>query len=147
MTVSKSTTSIVKPLVISLFVAMIMTVTWFLFAARMGSALTWFALIAGLDIALLERWTRSNGQRNAKWIAPFATLLCSVLSLWLISALSVSYATGFNLIVSASQMGSGLFTQLLTLRLAPADWLMLASAPLLAYVLAHVGINDRHQSI
>lgn len=124
-----------------------MTVTWFLFAARMDSALSWFALVAALDIALFERWTRRKGQRNAKWIAPFATLICIVFSLWLITALSVSYAAGFKLSDSASQMGTGLFKQLLTLRLAPVDWLMLAVAPVLAYVLAHLGINDRHQSI
>jgi hypothetical protein len=124
-----------------------MTVAWFVFSARMDSAVSWFALIAGLDIALFERWTRSKGQHVAKWIAPFTTLLCIVVSLWLITALSVSYAGGFNITDSASQMGNGLFQQLLLLRLAPSDWLMLSAAPVLAYVLAHTNINDRHQSI
>jgi hypothetical protein len=145
--VSKPTPSTFKPLAISLFVALIMTVAWFVFSARMDSAVTWFALIAGLDIALFERWTRNKGQRVAKWIAPFATLLCIVVSLWLITALSVSYAGGFKITDSASQMGNGLFQQLLLLRLAPSDWLMLSAAPVLAYVLAHANINDRHQSI
>ncbi len=123
-----------------------MTVAWFIFSARMDSAVSWFALIAGLDIALFERWTRSKGQQVAKWIAPIATLLCIVGSLWLITALSVSYAGGFNFNDSASQMGNGLFQQLLLLRLAPSDWLMLSAAPVLAYVLAHAYTNDRHQS-
>lgn len=147
MPVSKSNTSIIKPFIISLFVALIMTITWFLFAARMDSVLAWFAPVAGLGIAMFERWTRSKEQNVAKWIAPVATLVCILLSLWLITALSVSYAAGFKLTDSASQMGAGFFKQLLTLRLTSADWLMLATAPLLAYVLAHVGINDRHQSI
>lgn len=124
-----------------------MIVVWFTLSAQMDSVLSWFALIAGLAIALLERWTRSREQCVAKWIAPLVTVLCSVASLWLITALSVSYAAGFNLSDSASQMGAGLFKLLLSLRLTATDWLMLAASPLLAYVLAHAGINGRHQSL
>lgn len=145
--VSKNNTAIIKPLIISLLAALAMLAVWFTLSVRMDSALTWFALIAGLDIALLERWTRRRDQRSAKWIAPVVTVICSGASLWLITALSVSYAAGFNLIASTTQMGVGLFSMLIAMRLTPSDWLILASAPALAYYLANAGINDRRQSL
>lgn len=123
-----------------------MMAVWFTMAVKMDSALTWFALIAGLDIALLERWTRRREQRSAKWIAPVVTLLCCIASLWLITALTVTYAAGFNLIESATQMGDGLFSTLIRMRLTASDWLILALAPVLAYFSANAGTNDRHQS-
>ena len=124
-----------------------MMAVWFTLSVRMESALSWFALIAGLDIALLERWTRRSGQQSAKWIAPFATLACIFTSLWLITALNMHYAAGFNLLDSATQMGGGLFILLITMWLTSSDWLILALAPVLAYYLATVGINDRRQSL
>jgi hypothetical protein len=145
--VSKNNLSIIKPLCISLLASLAMMAVWFTLSVRMGSALSWFALIAGLDIALLERWTRRSNQHSAKWIVPFATLICILASLWLIAALNVHYAAGFNLIDSATQMGAGLFALLITMWLTPSDWLILALSPVLAYYLATVGINDRRQSL
>lgn len=101
--------------------------------------MTWFALIAATDIALLERWTRNSSFITPRWIAPLATAICCLLSLWLITALSVSYSGGFSLNESAKQMGLGLFNLLLSLRLNAMDWLFLALAPLLAYFLADAG--------
>lgn len=125
-----------------------MAVVWFTVSARLEGVVAWFALIAALDIALLERWTRSKNRSTAKWVAPLFTLLCCIASLWLITALSVSYASGFNLIDIAKQMGIGLFAQLLHLRLTTQDWLLVAASPILAYFLANAGtINGRHQSI
>ena len=124
-----------------------MMAIWFTLSVRMDSALPWFALVAALDIALLERFLRRKGQHSARWIAPSVTVLCILMSLWLITALSVHYAAGFNLVDSTTQMGAGLFNQLVVLRLTHSDWLILALAPVLAYLLANVGINDRHQSL
>lgn len=125
-----------------------MLAVWFTLSVQLDGINAWFALIAAADIALLERWTRSNGSRTAAWIAPFFTALCCLASLWLITALSVRYATGFNLIDAARQMGLGLFSQLLQLRISTMDWLYVAISPALAYVLANAGaVNDRHQSI
>jgi hypothetical protein len=145
--VSKNPTAIIKPLIISLLAALAMVAVWFTLSVRMDSALTWFALIAGLDIALLERWTRRREQRSAKWIAPMVTMLCCVASLWLIAALSVSYAAGFNVMDSAVQMGTGLFRVLINMRFSLSDWLILAFAPVLAYFLANARTNEHHQSI
>ena len=124
-----------------------MMAIWFTLSVRMDSALTWFALVAALDIALLERLLRRKDQRTAWWIAPVVTVLCIIMSLWLITALSVHYAAGFNLIDSASQMGAGLFKQLIILRFTDIEWLTLAIAPVLAYFLASTEISDRHQSL
>ena len=48
-------------------------------------------------------------------------------------------AGGFDLRDSIRQMGSGLFAQLLQLRLAPQEWILLAASPPLAYLLANAG--------
>jgi hypothetical protein len=125
-----------------------MLAIWFTLSVHLNDAIAWFALIAALDIALLERWTRNNNRRSAIWIAPVLTGLCCFASLWLITALSVHNAGGFNLIEAAKQMGLGLFTQLLQLRLRTQDWLIIAASPALAYVLANARKpNGRHQSI
>lgn len=125
-----------------------MAAVWFTVSVQLQGVVAWFALIAALDIALLERWTRSKNCSTAKWVAPLFTVLCCIASLWLITALSVRYASGFNLIDIAKQMGFGLFAQLLNLRLTTQDWLLITASPILAYVLANVGtVNDRHQSI
>ncbi|WP_297801308.1 hypothetical protein [Arenimonas sp. GDDSR-1] len=138
--------SLFKPLIISLLAALAMMAVWFTLSAGADDALCWFALVAASDIALLERWLRSRDQRSPAWIAPALTLLCCIASLWLITALNVSYATGFGLHESAGGMGSGLFRALLAMRLQPLDWLLLAASPLLALVLANAGISDRRQS-
>lgn len=125
-----------------------MAAVWFTLSAQLEGVLAWFALIAALDIALLERWTRSKNHSTAKWVAPLFTMLCCIASLWMITALSVRYATGFNLIDIAKQMGVGLFAQLLHLRLSTQDWLLIAASPILAYFLANAGnASGRHQSI
>jgi hypothetical protein len=43
-------------------------------------------------------------------------------------------------------MGTGLFGILLTMRLQPLDWAMLAASPVLALVLADTGFSGRRQS-
>ncbi len=130
---------VTKPLIISLLAMLAMSAIWFALSSRMDSALTWFAMIAAVDIALLERWTRNSSFMTPGWIAPMATGLCCLLSLWLITALSVSYSAGFSLNDSAKQMGFGLFFHLLSLRLNALDWLFLAAAPFTALILADAG--------
>ncbi len=125
-----------------------MSVVWFTLSAQLDGVVAWFALIAAVDIALLERLLRNKNRRTFVWIAPLFTALCCFASLWLITALSVRYATGFNLIDTAKQMGFGLFAQLLHMRLSMQDWLQIAVSPLLAYLLANLGTaSARHQSI
>lgn len=116
-----------------------MMAVWFTLSLRLQDALAWFGLAAAADIALLERWTRHPDRRSPAWIAPLATVACIAASLWLITALSISQAGGFNFRDSIGQMGSGLFAQLLQLRLAPQEWALLAAAPVLAYLLAGAG--------
>ena len=124
-----------------------MIAVWLALSTHLHDALTWFALIAAVDIALLERWTRNSAYTTPAWIAPVVTALCCVFSLWLITALSVSYSGGFGFNDSARQMGTGLFRLLLLLRLSALDWLLLGAAPVLAFVLAGAGpVNDRHRS-
>lgn len=124
-----------------------MMAVWFTLSARLDSAMTWFGLVAAVDIALLERWTRGRDRRTAVWIAPAMTLLCCLASLWLIAALSVRYAGGFNMNDSARQMGTGLFAALIDLRFATLDWLYIAASPLLALLLANAGgVNGRRRS-
>ena len=136
-----------RPFIISSLAALAMMAVWFTLSVRLDAALAWFSLIAAADIALLERFLRPNDRRTPIWIAPLLTLLCCLASLWLIAALSVREAGGFNMQDSTRQMGSGLFLQLTTLRLAPGDWLFIASAPFLAILLANTGgINVRRQS-
>jgi hypothetical protein len=144
--VSTSRHSLFKPLVISLLAALAMMAVWFTLSAGADDALCWFALVAAADIALLERWMRSRDQRSPAWIAPLLTFLCCLASLWLITALNVSYATGFGLHTSAGGMGFGLFGNLLAMRLQPLDWSLLAASPVLALVLAKTGISGRRQS-
>jgi hypothetical protein len=140
--------ALVKPLITSCLAALTMAAVWFTLSAQLDAVVAWFALIAALDIALLERWTRSKNRSTAAWVAPVFTLVCCFASLWLITALSVRNATGFNLIDIAKQMGIGLFAQLLHLRLTTQDWILVATSPILAYFLANVGnASDRHQSI
>ncbi|GEM_PF-2266696 len=128
-----------KPVFISLLAGLAMMAVWFTLSLRLQDALAWFGLVAAADIALLERWTRHPERRSPVWIAPLATVACAVASLWLITALSVSQAGGFDLRDSIRQMGSGLFAQLLQLRLAPQEWILLAASPPLAYLLANAG--------
>lgn len=124
-----------------------MMAVWFTLSARLDAAIAWFGLFAAADIALLERWTRGRGRSTAVWIAPAVTLLCCLASLWLIAALSVRYAGGFNMNDSARQMGAGLFAALINLRFAPLDWLYIAASPVLAVLLANAGaVNGRRQS-
>jgi hypothetical protein len=124
-----------------------MTAVWFTLSARFGNALSWFALIAAVDIALLERWTGRAERLSAAWIVPTVTLLCCLGSLWLITALSISQASGFALKDSTAMMGTGLFENLLQLRFESRDWLFFGLAPVLAYVLANAGrVNGRRQS-
>jgi hypothetical protein len=124
-----------------------MMAVWFTLSAHRNNASAWFALIAAADIALLERWTRSKTHRTPVWIAPVFTLLCCFASLWLITALSVHYSSGFQLTDSIKHMGFNLFTQLLRLRLMWFDWLFMALSPILAYLLTNGGApNDRHLS-
>jgi hypothetical protein len=144
--VSTARQSLFKPLTVSLLAALAMMAVWFTLSAGTDEALCWFALVAAADIALLERWMRSRDQRSPAWIAPVLTLLCCLASLWLITALNVSYATGFGLHASAGGMGTGLFGNLLTMRLQPMDWAMLAASPFLALVLADTGFSGRRQS-
>lgn len=137
--VSKSNHRVTKPLVISLLAVLAMMAVWFALSSHFHHAMTWFALIAATDIALLERWTRNSSYITPRWIAPLATAICCLLSLWLITALSVSYSGGFSLNESAKQMGMGLFNLLLSLRLNSMDWLFLVISPILAYILADAG--------
>ncbi len=137
--VSKSNQRAAKPLVISLLAMLAMMAVWFALSSHFHQAMAWFALFAAADIALLERWTRNRSFITPRWIAPLATVICCLLSLWLITALSVSYSGGFSLNESAKQMGLGLFNLLLALRLNAMDWLFLAIAPILAYILADAG--------
>ncbi len=123
-----------------------MAAVWFTMAMQMQDALSWFALIAALDIALLERWTRTEGRQSAVWIAPVVTAACCISSLWLITSASVVQASGFAFAATLQQMGYRLFESLLSLRFAATDWLYLAGAPILAYILANTGINARRQS-
>lgn len=124
-----------------------MMALWFSLSAYWDNAIVWFSLVVAVDIALLERFLRPNDRSTPMWIAPLLTLLCCLASLWLIAALSVREAGGFNLQDSTRQMGSGLFIQLTTLRLAAQDWLYIAAAPLLALLLANAGgFNARRQS-
>lgn len=129
---------------ISLLAALAMMTVWFTLSARSGEVLSWLALLAAADIALLERWTRAPNQPTPRWIAPTLTLGCCLASLWLIIALNVSFATGLSLRESAKGMGYGLFRYLLAIRLQPLDWIFLAVSPVLAFVLANTGINGRH---
>ena len=126
-------------MIVSLLAMLAMTAVWFALSSRLNSALAWFALVAATDIALLERWTRNGPLVTPSWIAPAATVLCCLLSLWLITALSVSNSAGFSLDDSAKQMGFGLFSRLLSLRLDALDWLLLAAAPFTALILADAG--------
>jgi len=144
--VSKPDKALIKPLLISLLAGLAMAAVWFTLAIRMQDALTWFALIAALDIALLERWTRTQGRSSAAWIAPAVTVMCCIASLWLITSASVVQASGFPFASTLQQMGYQLFQALLSIRLVTTDWLYLACAPILAYVLANTGVNARHQS-
>lgn len=141
--VSSPSQRTVLPLITSLLAMLAMLAVWFSLSAHLDTAVTWFALVAAADIALLERWTRRRGTVTPRWIAPAATLVCCLLSLWLITALSVSDTGGFGLHDSARQMSPGLFRLLLSLRMGPADWLFLAGAPLLALYLADAGANGR----
>lgn len=144
---SKLKHAYVKPFIISSLAALAMMAVWFTLSARLDAAIAWFGLVAAVDIALLERWTRGSGKSTALWIAPVMTLLCCLASLWLIAALSVRYAGGFTLQDSAGQMGTGLFARLIDLRFAALDWLYIAAAPVLAFVLANAGAsNGRRQS-
>ena len=136
---SKVNHTFVKPFIISCLAALAMMAVWFTLSARLDAAIAWFGLVAAVDIALLERWTRGKGKSTAPWIAPLLTLLCCLASLWLIAALSVRYAGGFTLQDSARQMGLGLFAQLLDLRFAPLDWMYVAASPVLAFLLANAG--------
>ncbi len=125
-----------------------MMAVWFTLAVRYSHALSWFALIAAVDIALLERWTRNNERHTAVWIVPLATLLCCIGSLWLITAYSISYASGFAITDSIQMMGAPLFQSLMQLRFNSQDWLLVILAPVLAFVLANFGsLNGRRQSI
>lgn len=128
-----------KPVFISLLAGLAMMAVWFTLSLRLQDALAWFSLVAAADIALLERWTRRPDHRSPAWVAPLATLACAAASLWLITALSVSQAGGFALRDSIRQMGSGLFAQLLQLRLSPQEWALLAASPALAFFLAGGG--------
>lgn len=132
-----------QPLITSLLAMLAMLAVWFSLSSHLDTAATWFAPLAAADIALLERWTRGRGTVTPRWIAPAATLACCLLSLWLITALSISDTGGFGLHDSARQMSPGLFSLLLSLRMGPADWLLLAGAPLLALYLADAGASDR----
>ena len=123
-----------------------MVAVWFALSSHQHDTLSWFALIAATDIALLERWTRNPAYVTPRWIAPAVTLLCCLAALWMITALSVSYSGGFDLGESARQMGPGLFNLLLRLRLAPLDWFFLVASPILALMLANAGpVNDRRR--
>ena len=145
MAVSTAHQSTFKPMIISLLAAMTMMAVWFTLSAGSDDALCWFALVAAADIALLERWLRSRNRHSAVCIAPAMTILCCIASLWLITALNVSYATGFGLRSSAAGMGTGLFRNLLEMRLQALDWMLLAASPLLAIVLANAGVSGRRQ--
>lgn len=122
-----------------------MMAVWFTLAIRFSDALTWFALIAALDIALLERWTRQLERRSALWIAPIATILCCIGSLWLITSFSITYASGFALTDSVQMMGAPLFQRLVQLRFTGQDWLFITLAPILAFVLANFSFSGRRQ--
>ncbi len=137
--VPKSNQHVIKPLFISLLAMLAMIAVWFALSSHLQNALSWFALIAAIDIALLERWTRNQASTTPRWIAPAATVLCCLISLWLITALSVSNSGGFSLNESTQQMGVGLFNFLLVLRMSTFDWFFLASAPVLAYALSNTG--------
>ena len=137
---------IAKPLIISLLAMLAMLAVWFTLSLHLETAVTWFALVAAADIALLERWTRSPDTLTPGWIAPVVTLACCLLALWLITALSVANTGGFGLHDSARQMSPGLFRLLLSMRLGPGDWLLLVGAPLLAACLAGAGASGRRRS-
>jgi len=136
---------IAKPLITSMLAMLAMMAVWLALSSHLHDALPWFALVAAVDIALLERWTRNAAGATPSWIAPAATALCCVLTLWLITALSVSYSGGFGLKDSARQMGPGLFSLLLQLRLSPLDWMLLVASPVLAFALAGAGVNGRRR--
>jgi hypothetical protein len=145
--VSTRARAAIKPLLISSLAGLAMMAVWFTLSVRYSHALSWFALIAAVDIALLERWTRNSQSRPALWIVPLATILCCIGSLWLITAYSISYASGFAINDSIRMMGTPLFQSLMQLRFSSQDWLYLIAAPVLAFALANFGsLNGRRQS-
>ena len=72
---SKVNHTFVKPFIISCLAALAMMAVWFTLSARLDAAIAWFGLVAAVDIALLERWTRGKGKSTAFWIAPLLTLI------------------------------------------------------------------------
>ena len=104
---------------------------WVLLAVASNRPCSWMALLAAVDVALLQRLTGAPPGTARVAVAVLATALAVALAQWLIVATQLGIVLGLQPLDSALRLGPALARQLLHLSLDRGDlvW-MLASLPL-----------------
>lgn len=106
---------------------------WVAAGSLSGSSLSWLALVAALDVAMLLRLTQAPASRARILLAVLATGAIVVASQWLLAATRVGVLVGMQTLASAARLGPALGWQVVQLSLDRVDWVwLLASLPLAA---------------
>ena len=108
---------------------------WVAIAELSGSASSWLALVAAVDMAVLLRLTHAPVGRPRMALAVLATLVAILLAHWMLAAIRMGGLIGLTPLDSALRLGPHLAWQLAKLALDRVDWVLLVAALPLAAIL------------
>lgn len=110
-----------------------MSAAWVTTAVVADRNLSWLALAAALDMAMLLHLTRVPPGWRRMALAVLSTAAAVVLSQWLIVATQLGFTMGLGPLESSVRLGPSLAWELSRLRLGAVDYVfLLASLPLAA---------------
>ena len=108
---------------------------WVAIAELSGSASSWLALVAAVDMAVLLRLTHAPAGRARMFVAVLATVLAILLAHWMLAAIRMGGLIGLTPLDSALRLGPHLAWQIARLALDRVDWVLLVAALPLAAIL------------
>ncbi len=119
-----------------------MSAAWVTAAVLADRNLSWLALVAALDMAMMLHLTRVPPGWVRIALAIASTAVAIVLSQWLIVATQLGFTMGLRPLDSAMRLGPTLAWQLSRLSLGRIDYVLLLASLPLAAILAQLGRRE-----
>lgn len=119
-----------------------MSAAWVTAAVLADRNLSWLALVAALDMAMMLQLTRVPPGWLRIALAVSATAAAVVLSQWLIVAAQLGFTMGLRPLDSSMRLGPSLAWELSRLSLGNVDYVFLLASLPLAAILAQRGGRD-----